>query len=125
LPDPGFPTYPDVNSGVNIRESPQRWLVSASQRLSHLKHFYFMKTILERIEMLLIALLEEIRGVRGYAGLRQELPPVVIAEVWLTKDAVMDLLCITESTFYRRLAECNWVRKKNGKEWYYLKSSII
>lgn len=84
-----------------------------------------MKAILVRIEKLLITLLEEIRGVRGNAGLRQELPPVVIAEVWLTKDAVMDLLCITESTFYRRLAECNWVRKKNGKEWYYLKSSII
>ncbi|HKG08329.1 MAG TPA: hypothetical protein VKB19_17820 [Pedobacter sp.] len=46
-------------------------------------------------------------------------------EVWLTKAAVMDLLCVTESTFYRRLAECNWVRKRNGKSWYYLKSSIF
>jgi len=36
-------------------------------------------------------------------------------DVWLNKDAVVDLLCITESTFYRRLAECNWVRKKNGR----------
>ncbi|HKG07234.1 MAG TPA: hypothetical protein VKB19_12280 [Pedobacter sp.] len=26
---------------------------------------------------------------------------------------------------YRRLAVCDWVRTRNGKSWYYLKSSIF
>ncbi|WP_316794277.1 hypothetical protein [Pedobacter frigoris] len=46
-------------------------------------------------------------------------------EVWLTKAAVMDLLCITSSTFYRRLAEYRWERKKSGGTWYYLRSDLF
>ena len=83
-----------------------------------------MKAILLRIEKLLIAVLEEMGSMHSSAGTRQKLAPAV-PDVWLNKDAVMDLLCITESTFYRRMAECNWVRKRNGREWYYLKRSVI
>ena len=82
-----------------------------------------MKAILIRIEKLLIALLKEWRELNSCE--KNARVPVVVDDIWLTKNAVMDLLCITESTFYRRLAECNWVRKKNGREWYYLKSSVI
>jgi hypothetical protein len=83
-----------------------------------------MKAILVRIEKLLVAVLEEMGSMHSSAGMRQKLAPAA-HDVWLNKDAVMDLLCITESTFYRRLAESNWVRKRNGREWYYLKSSVI
>ena len=82
-----------------------------------------MKAILIRIEKLLIALLEEWRK-HNFVE-KTEAVPVIDDEIWLTKDAVMDLLCITESTFYRRFAECGWVRKKNGRTWYYLKRSVI
>lgn len=49
--------------------------------------------------------------------------PLPQEEVWLTKAAVMDMLCITVSTFYRR--QQNWERKKSGGTWYYLKSSLL
>ncbi len=51
--------------------------------------------------------------------------PLPEEEVWLTKAAVMDMLCITKSTFFRRRKECTWVRKKIGRSWYYLKSSVL
>ena len=46
-------------------------------------------------------------------------------EVWLTRAAVMELLYITRSTFFRRKNQENWTRKKIGKSWYYLKSSVL
>ncbi|MBB5438824.1 hypothetical protein HDC92_002505 [Pedobacter sp. AK017] len=49
--------------------------------------------------------------------------PLPEEEVWLTKAAVMDMLCITVSTFYRR--QQNWKRRKSGGTWYYLKSSLL
>lgn len=45
-------------------------------------------------------------------------------EVWLTKAAVMDELCITSRTFYRRLKSENWETKVSGGQVYYLKSSL-
>ncbi|WP_316813859.1 hypothetical protein [Pedobacter heparinus] len=51
--------------------------------------------------------------------------PLPQEEVWLTKAAVMDLLCITRSTFFRRRQECNWIKKRIGRSWYYLKSSVF
>src|SRR5690606_10670364 len=46
-------------------------------------------------------------------------------EEWLVISQVMKLLFITRSTFYRRRASENWVRKKNGRSWLYLKSSVL
>lgn len=46
-------------------------------------------------------------------------------EDWMTKAEVMDLLCITESTFYRRKNTSNWKCKRNGSVEYYLKSSLF
>ncbi|WP_354375834.1 hypothetical protein [Pedobacter africanus] len=46
-------------------------------------------------------------------------------EVWLTRKTVMELLYITRSTFFRRKNQENWTRKKIGKSWYYLKSSVL
>jgi hypothetical protein len=43
---------------------------------------------------------------------------------WLTKAGVMDLLCISNRTFYRRLEEERWEKVKNGGTWYYLKASL-
>lgn len=84
-----------------------------------------MMAILERIELMLAALL---KGQEEVTLLLKAAPQAAVpagAEEWLTKCKVMDLLCITESTFYRRLAVCNWERKRNGRSWYYLKSSVI
>lgn len=46
-------------------------------------------------------------------------------DVWLTRKGVMELLFITRSTFFRRNQQENWIRKKIGKSWYYLKSSVL
>ncbi|TKC08990.1 hypothetical protein [Pedobacter frigoris] len=45
-------------------------------------------------------------------------------EVWLTKAAVMDELCITSRTFYRRRVTENWETKVSGGQVYYLKASL-
>lgn len=54
-----------------------------------------------------------------------DLQPEKEEEVWLTRKAVMELLYITRSTFFRRKNQENWTRKKIGKSWYYLKSSVL
>jgi len=52
-----------------------------------------------------------------------ELEPVV-KDSWLNKAAVMDELCITSRTFYRRRKLGNWTVMESGGEFYYLKSSL-
>lgn len=46
------------------------------------------------------------------------------AEVWFTKEKVLDELCITPRTFYRRMKTENWKTKRSGGTVYYLKSSL-
>ena len=46
-------------------------------------------------------------------------------EVWLTKEKVMDYLCVSERSFYRRKDSGNWKKRKSGGIWYYLKESIL
>jgi|GEM_PF-2115076 len=48
----------------------------------------------------------------------------VVKDPWLTKAAVMDELCITSRTFYRRRKLGNWTVMESGGEFYYLKSSL-
>ena len=79
-----------------------------------------MESILERIERLLIDFIEEWRVFS-----QMQFGLVKAPEVWLTKHAVMELLCISESTFYRRSATGNWIKAKNGGTWYYLKASLL
>lgn len=51
--------------------------------------------------------------------------PLPEEDIWLTKAKVMESLFITKSTFFRRRQEHNWIKKKIGRSWYYLKSSIF
>ncbi|MHA4893544.1 hypothetical protein ACXZ1K_02235 [Pedobacter sp. PWIIR3] len=77
-----------------------------------------MLTLLQRIIELLGLIYQVLSD-------KQTLTPIPIEEeVWLNKESVMDLLCITRSTFYRRRDEGNWITKRSGKETYYLKSSL-
>ncbi|MBB5436945.1 hypothetical protein HDC92_000609 [Pedobacter sp. AK017] len=46
------------------------------------------------------------------------------AEVWFTKEKVLDELCIAPRTFYRRRKTENWKTKRSGGTVYYLKSSL-
>ena len=46
------------------------------------------------------------------------------AEVWFTKEKVLDELCIAPRTFYRRRKAENWKTKRSGGTVYYLKSSL-
>lgn len=46
------------------------------------------------------------------------------AEVWCTKEMVMDELCIAPRTFYRRRKTEDWETKRSGGTVYYLKSSL-
>jgi hypothetical protein len=43
---------------------------------------------------------------------------------WLTKEKVMDKLCITSRTFYRKRKRYNWVDKKVAGVRLYLESSL-
>jgi hypothetical protein len=78
----------------------------------------FMETVLLQQQELLVLM----KAMDTKLALPDPLPD---EEVWLTKAAVMDLLCITRSTFFRRRKEGNWVKKRIGRGWYYLKSSIF
>jgi hypothetical protein len=46
------------------------------------------------------------------------------AEVWFTKEKVLDELCIANRTFYRRRKAENWKTRRSGGTVYYLKSSL-
>jgi hypothetical protein len=46
------------------------------------------------------------------------------AEIWCTKEMVMDELCIAPRTFYRRRKSEDWETKRSGGTVYYLKSSL-
>lgn len=43
---------------------------------------------------------------------------------WLTKEMVMDRLCITSRTFYRKRNRYNWVSKEVAGVRLYLESSL-
>ena len=51
-------------------------------------------------------------------------PAMKEPELWLTKAQVMDLLCVSERTFYRLWRAGDWVDWKCGGTWRYLKSSL-
>ena len=51
-------------------------------------------------------------------------PAMKEPEQWLTKAQVIDLLCVSDRTFYRRWREGGWVDWKCGGTWRYLKSSL-
>lgn len=51
-------------------------------------------------------------------------PAMKEPDLWLTKEQVMDWLCLSERTFYRRWREGEWVDWKCGGTWRYLKSSL-
>ena len=51
-------------------------------------------------------------------------PAMKEPELWLTKAQVMDFLCVSDRTFYRRWREGGWVDWKCGGTWRYLKSSL-
>ncbi|WP_256003483.1 hypothetical protein [Pedobacter deserti] len=46
-------------------------------------------------------------------------------EIWLTREAVIEMLCIGVRTFYRRRKTDGWVVRKSGRQEYYLKSSVL
>lgn len=80
--------------------------------------YAWMRTLLLKLEELLIM----VGALDRKLSLPDLLPPE--KEVWLTMDGVLDELCITPRTFYRRRNTDNWVTKKSGSQVYYLKSSL-
>ena len=50
--------------------------------------------------------------------------PDLKEDEWLTKEKVMDKLCITPRTFYRKRERYNWVDKKVAGVRLYLESSL-
>lgn len=86
-----------------------------------------MNEILQKLEVV-IEMQQELKAMVYTLDARLVPPPDPLpenVEVWLTKAAVMELLFITKSTFFRRRNEENWTKKKIGKSWYYLKSSVL
>ncbi|MBB2150545.1 hypothetical protein [Pedobacter gandavensis] len=79
-----------------------------------------MKMTLIRIERILNKLLL----LKEKAYLRQE-PELKEEEVWLDNQGVMNLLKISPSSFYRKVKECAWKKKKIVGRTFYLKSSIL
>nr|WP_157247278.1 hypothetical protein [Pedobacter panaciterrae] len=45
-------------------------------------------------------------------------------DTWLTKEMIMDKLCITSRTFYRKRERYNWVSKEVAGVRLYLESSL-
>lgn len=80
--------------------------------------YAWMRTLLMKQEELLTVMY----ALDTKLSLPDALPPE--KEVWLTMDGVLDELCITIRTFYRRRNTDNWVTKKSGSQVYYLKSSL-
>jgi hypothetical protein len=83
-----------------------------------------MNEILQKLDVVMV-LQQELKNMMIAMDNKLSLPDPLPEEVWLTKDAVMDELCITRSTFFRRRKECDWVKKRIGRSWYYLKSSVF
>ncbi|WP_084241514.1 hypothetical protein [Pedobacter africanus] len=84
----------------------------------------------EEIHIRLDTLLEQQQELLMLArAIHTRLPPIDLQpaeeEVWLTKEKVMDYLCISERSFYRRKLNPNWKKRKSGGIWYYLKASLL
>ena len=47
-----------------------------------------------------------------------------LQDEWLTKEMIMDKLCITSRTFYRKRNKYNWVNKEVAGVRFYLESSL-
>lgn len=47
-----------------------------------------------------------------------------LQDEWLTKEMIMDKLCITSRTFYRKRNKYNWVNKEVAGVMFYLESSL-
>jgi predicted DNA-binding transcriptional regulator AlpA len=77
-----------------------------------------MKTILERIELLLAALLEEFRKSNT------ALAPVA-ADQWLRADEVMQLLHVSKRTLYNYLAAGAFETRRLGGTRFYSKASVM
>jgi hypothetical protein len=82
-----------------------------------------MNEILQKLDVVIV-MQQELLTLMKAMDAKSALPDALPEEIWLTKPAVMDLLCIGERTFYRRLADGKWEKRKNGGSWYYLKSSL-
>jgi predicted DNA-binding transcriptional regulator AlpA len=78
-----------------------------------------MKMILRRIELIL----ERYFDSREKEMLMKQVP--FEQEEWLDNVHVMQLLGISESTFYRFVKILNWKMKLIGRRKHYLKSSIL
>lgn len=99
---------------LNALGIEQRKLVRGQQSLS---------SGVDELRGLQEELLRMMRALDAKSILRDQLPEA--KEEWLNISQVMKLLFITKSTFYRRRILENWVRKKNGRSWLYLKSSVL
>lgn len=76
---------------------------------------------LERLQ----AMQRELLLVMKALASKSDLAEATGTDVWLSPAKVMDLLFITKSTFYRRRDSEKWMRKRNGRSWLYLKSSVL
>jgi hypothetical protein len=47
-----------------------------------------------------------------------------LQDEWLTKEMIMDKLCITSRTFYRKKNKYNWINKEVAGITFYLESSL-
>lgn len=86
-----------------------------------------VKTIIIRIELCINKNFEISLGniSNGRFEETEPVPALQQEEEWLDNRKVMDLLCISESTFYRRRNECNWAYEMIGRRKYYRKSAIF
>jgi hypothetical protein len=82
-----------------------------------------MKTILVRIEKLLIAVLEEWRE----GNLRPKAEPVAVAfaDVWLRADEVMEILSISQRTLYNYYISGVFDTRLLGRTRFYSKASVM
>jgi predicted DNA-binding transcriptional regulator AlpA len=77
-----------------------------------------MKAILERIEVLLIALLEANRQSNA-------VPIPVVADQWLRADEVMRILSISKRTLYNYLEAGAFDTRRMGGTRFYAKASVM
>jgi predicted DNA-binding transcriptional regulator AlpA len=83
-----------------------------------------MEAILERIELLLIALLEVLKRNEAAAPPRQE-PVPAVADEWLRGDQVMAILSISQRTLYNYYLSGAFKTRRFGGTRFYSKESVM